>query len=150
MEFVYDRTVATSAETVWGVLTDPTAMEPHLPGTAKVVATGSNGYRVSMKISMGFLRPTVNADVVLSNVVPHQSTTIGLSGNSMGAGVSGTAEVVLTSALDGSSNSTRVRMTGVVETSGLLKKVGDSKVEAAAVGFLESYFDSVERAAASS
>jgi carbon monoxide dehydrogenase subunit G len=148
LEFVYDRTVTASAKTVWDVLTDPEAMEPHLPGTVKVVATGSSAYRVSMKISMGFLRPTVNADVVLSNDVALQSMTIELSGKSMGAGVSGTSEVVLTPALDDDSNSTRVRMVGVVETSGLLKKVGDSKIEAAAVGFLESYFESVERAAA--
>jgi carbon monoxide dehydrogenase subunit G len=148
LEFEYDRTIAASAQTVWGVLTDPAVMEPHVMGTAKVVSTGTNAYRVSMKIKMGFLKPTVNADIVLSNVVSLQSMTIGMSGKSMGAGVSGTSEVVLTPALDGSSNSTLLKMTGVVETSGLLKKVSDSKIEAAAVGFLESYFESVERAAA--
>ncbi len=123
---------------------DPTAMEPHLPGTAKVVSTGTSGYRISMKISMGFLRPTVNADVQLSNVDEPRSFNIELSGKSMGAGVSGNAEVSLEIA-GNVAETTRVRMTGAVETSGLLKKISDLKIEAAATEFLESYFFSVER-----
>ena len=121
-------------------------MEPHLPGTAKVVSTGSNSYRVSMKISMGFLRPTVNADAQLSDVELHQSFTINLSGKSMGAGVEGSAEVTL-STLPADEGTTRVSMAGTVETSGLLKKIPDSKVEAAVSSFLDSYFASVEKAA---
>jgi uncharacterized protein len=144
LDFVYDRVVGASTSIVWGVLTDPEAIEPHLPGTAKVVSTGTDSYRVSMKISMGFLRPTVNANVQLSDIAKPESFVIELSGKSMGAGVKGTADVVLI-APEGDVNSTHVRMTGTVETSGLLKKVSDSKVEAAATGFLESYFSSVER-----
>jgi carbon monoxide dehydrogenase subunit G len=121
-------------------------MEPHLPGTAKVVATDTDSYRVSMKIKMGFLRPTVNADVQLSSVVANESFSINLSGKSMGAGVSGEAEVTL-SAAEGESPATRIAIVGSVESSGLLNKVGDSKIEQAAVGFLESYFSSVEQAA---
>jgi carbon monoxide dehydrogenase subunit G len=120
-------------------------MEPHLPGTAKVVSTGSNSYRVSMKIRMGFLRPTVNAYVELSNIDESRSFTIELSGKSMGAGVSGKADVTLTST-GHNSGSTTVEMAGSVETSGMLKKVADSKIKAAAIGFLESYFTSVEGA----
>ncbi|MBT3995775.1 MAG: hypothetical protein HOF01_08255 [Chloroflexi bacterium] len=147
MKFDYDRVVEASLSTVWSVLTDPAAMEPHLPGTAKVVSTGSNSYRVSMKIRMGFLRPTVNADVQLSNIDELRGFTIELSGKSMGAGVSGKAGVTLTSSGD-ESGGTFVQMAGSVETSGLLKKVADSKMEAAAIGFLESYFASVERVGA--
>jgi hypothetical protein len=40
-------------------------------------------------------------------------------------------------------------MAGTVETSGLLKKISDSKVEAAVSSFLDSYFASVEKAASS-
>ena len=130
--------------TVWDVLVDPDAMAPHLPGPAKVVATGPNAYRVSMKISMGFLRPTVNADVQLSNLNERVSFDIGLVGKSMGAGVNGTAEVTL-SEHDSEADSSRVQMTGTIQTSGLLKKIADSKIEDAAVGFLEAYFQSVER-----
>lgn len=121
-------------------------MEPYLPGTAKVASTGADSYRVSMKISVGFLRPTVNTNVQLSEVNELESFVIELSGKSMGAGVKGNAEVVL-SALE---DSTRIQMTGTVETSGLLKKVPESKIEAAAIGFLESYFASVEKAFARS
>ena len=94
---------------------------------------------------MGFLRPTVNADVELSNIDESRGFAIELSGKSMGAGVSGKADVTLTSTGD-NSGSTVVQMTGSVETSGMLKKVADSKIEAAAIGFLESYFASVESA----
>ncbi|MCX8277348.1 MAG: SRPBCC domain-containing protein [Dehalococcoidia bacterium] len=146
MDFVYDRVVVALTTTVWDVLTNSEAMEPYLPGTAKVASTGADSYRVSMKISVGFLRPTVNTNVQLSEVNELESFVIELSGKSMGAGVKGNAEVVL-SALE---DSTRIQMTGTVETSGLLKKVPESKIEAAAIGFLESYFASVEKAFARS
>ena len=146
MDFVYDRVVVALTTTVWDVLTNSEAMEPSLPGTAKVASTGADSYRVSMKISVGFLRPTVNTNVQLSEVNELESFVIELSGKSMGAGVKGNAEVVL-SALE---DSTRIQMTGTVETSGLLKKVPESKLEAAAIGFLESYFASVEKAFARS
>jgi carbon monoxide dehydrogenase subunit G len=147
LEFEYDRSIAAPASTAWAALTDPTAMEPHLPGTAKVVATAADSYRVSMKISMGFLRPTINADVVLSNIDNPRSFEIEISGKSMGAGVAGRAEIILNAAQGGAIR-TRFTMIGVVETSGLLSKISDAKVESAAVGFLESYFSSVERAEA--
>jgi len=146
LDFVYDRVVVALTTTVWDVLTNSEAMEPYLPGTAKVASTGADSYRVSMKISVGFLRPTVNTNVQLSEVNELESFVIELSGKSMGAGVKGNAEVVL-SALE---DSTRIQMTGTVETSGLLKKVPESKIEAAAIGFLESYFASVEKAFARS
>jgi carbon monoxide dehydrogenase subunit G len=143
LKFNYDRTVEASVWTVWSVLTDPEAMEPHLPGTAKVVSTGSSSYQVLMQISMGFLRPTANADVQLSNINEFHGFTIELSGKLMGAGVSGKAEVALMST-DGNSRSTVVQLTGSMESSGMLKKVADTKIEVVAIGFLESYFTSVE------
>ena len=133
--------------TVWIALIDPDAMTPHLPGTAKVVATGPNTYRVSMKISMGFLRPTVNADVQLSNLNERVSFDISLSGKSMGAGVTGTAGVAL-SEHDSGADSSRIQLTGTIQTSGLLNKIADSKIEGAATGFLEAFFQSIERSAA--
>jgi carbon monoxide dehydrogenase subunit G len=147
LKFEYDRLVDAPVSTVWAVLTDPSKMEPHLPGTAKVVATGSDRYRISMKISMGFLRPTVNADVQLADIIELEFFVIELSGKSMGAGVAGNAAITLSAATD-QAGSTRVTMNGTVQTSGLLSKVPDPKIETAARGFLESYFTSVERASA--
>ena len=143
LKFDYDRTVEASLSTIWSALTDPVAMNPHLPGTAKVVSTGTDSYRVLMKIRMGFLRPTVNADVQLSNIDELRGFTIELSGKSMGAGVLVNAKMTLTST-GGDSGATAIQMIGLVETSGMLKKVADSKIETAAVGFLESYFASIE------
>jgi len=143
LKFDYDRTVEASRSTIWSVLTDPAVMKPHLPGTAKVVSTGSDSYRVSMKIRMGFLRPTVNADVQLSNIDELRGFTIELSGKSMGAGVLVNAKMTLTDTGD-DSGGTAIQMMGTVETTGMLKKVADSKIETAAVGFLESYFASIE------
>jgi hypothetical protein len=36
-------------------------------------------------------------------------------------------------------------MIGTVQTSGLLAKIADSKIESAVTGFLDEYFASVER-----
>jgi carbon monoxide dehydrogenase subunit G len=101
-----------------------------------------------MKISMGFLRPTVNVDVQLSNLNEGNSFDISLAGKSMGAGVTGTAEVALGEHGSGT-DSTRIKMTGTIHTSGLLKKIADSKIEDAATGFLEAYFHSIERSVTS-
>jgi len=146
LDFKYERTIAVPVSTIWDALIDPDAMTPHLPGTAKVVATGANAYRVSMKISMGFLRPTVNGNVQLSNLNEGVSFDISLTGKSMGAGVTGSAEVVLRDP-DSGANSSRIQMTGSIQTSGLLNKIADSKIEGAATGFLEAFFQSIERSA---
>ena len=124
-------------------------MEPHLPASTVITAAGPENLRVSMKISMGFLRPTVNVDIHLSDIRPQDSISFGFSGKVMAAGVEGAARVSLHP--DGAPEvgpmpSTRVRISGSVSTSGLLKKVSDSKIEAAVTGFLDEYFASVERA----
>ncbi|WP_342822609.1 CoxG family protein [Candidatus Lucifugimonas marina] len=144
MEFVYDRVVLAPITTVWAVLTDPDAMEPHLPKTTKVVPTEDGDYRVSMKVSLGFLRPTVRAKLRLSNVVEQASFTIGLSGKSMGAGVNGEAKMLMSESPE-KSGATHIVMTGRVETSGLLNKFSDTKIESAARDFLETYLSNVEQ-----
>lgn len=148
MDFVYKRIIAASVPTVWDALIDPEAMTPHFPGTAKVVATGSYAYRVSMKISMGFLRPRVNADVQLSNLNERVSFDISLTGKSMGAGVVGKAEVAL-GEHDSRADSSHIQMTGRIQTSGLLNKIADSNIEHVATGFLEAFFLSIERSGTS-
>ena len=140
MELHYERTVAAPAEAVWEALTDPTAMSPHLPAATTVANVGPEKIRVSMKIKMGFLRPTVNVDVQLSDVVAIDSFRFAFAGKSMGAGVEGSALAELSAA----GTKTQVKMEGTVETTGLLKKVSDSKTEAAVSGFLDDYFASVE------
>ncbi len=157
MDFEYDRLVEAPAEAVWAALTEPATVESHLPGTTHVTSTGPEKLRLSMRISMGFLRPTVNVDVRLSDVNPEDSFRFEFVGKAMGAGVEGAATVSLNAGGNphrspvrgqgsGPTRSARVRMTGSVRTSGLLKRVSDSKVEAAVTGFLDEYFASVEQA----
>jgi carbon monoxide dehydrogenase subunit G len=61
----------------------------------------------------------------------------------MGAGVNGIAEATLE--VGPATSSTRLTMIGTVQTSGLLAKIADSKIESAVTGFLDEYFASVER-----
>ncbi|MDA1279484.1 MAG: SRPBCC domain-containing protein [Chloroflexi bacterium] len=141
LELDYERPVAAPGETVWAALTDPEAMSPHLPAATTVVKTGPDKIRVSMKIKMGFLRPTVSVDVQLSDVATNHSFRSTAAGKSMGAGLEGSARVTISDA----GTATFVRMAGTVETTGLLKKVPDSKINTAVSGFLDDYFASVER-----
>ena len=76
---------------IWAALTEPATMEPHLPASTTITATGAEKLRISMKISMGFLRPTVSVDVHLSNIRPQDSISFEFSGKAMGAGVEGVA-----------------------------------------------------------
>ena len=146
MKFEYERLVDAPVEALWSALTEPAAMEQHLPGGTRVTATGPEKLRVSMKIPRGFLRPTVNVDIRLSNVSLNDSFEFDFEGKAMGAGIAGTAAVAVVQDA-GTNGQTRVSMNGSVQTSGLLKKVSDSKIEAASAGFLDDYFASVERSA---
>ena len=92
---------------------------------------------------MGFLRPTVNVDIQLSNIVAMDSFDFAFTGKSMGAGIDGSAKVELVP----EESAIRVKIGGAVETSGLLSKVSDSKIENAVEGFLDEYFGSIERSA---
>ena len=149
MEFEFDRLVEASAVDVWDALTETATMESHLPGTTRVTSTGPEKLRVTMKISMGFLRPTVNVDVRLLNVSPKDTFSFKFEGKALGAGVDGEASVALNPGGNpegGPVPSTRVSIKGSVRTSGLLRNVSDSKIDAAVTGFLGEYFASVERA----
>ena len=148
MEYEYERLVEAPPDAVWAALTDTAIMESNLPGSTRVAMTGPEKLRVSMKIKMGFLRPTVNVDVQLSNVQPHDSFRVEYAGKAMGAGVEGAAETSMTPGVDlgRGESTTQVRVAGRVSTSGLLNKVSDSKIEAAVTGFLDEYFAGVERA----
>jgi len=150
LEFEYERLVKAPAEAIWAALTETTIMESHLPGSTRVTSTGPEKLRVSMKISMGFLRPTVNVDIELSDVNPQNSFGFEFQGKALGAGIEGEATVSLGSGDQPESGATRVRMSGVLHTFGLLKKVSDSKIDAAVSGFLNDYFASVERSSSRS
>jgi len=146
LKFEYERLVDAPEEALWAALTEPATMEQHLPGGTRVTAAGSEKLRVSMKIPMGFLRPTVNVDIRLSNVSLNDSFEFDFEGMAMGAGIAGTAAMTVVPNAD-LTGSTRVRLTGTVQTSGPLKKISDSKIEVASAGFLDNYFASVERSA---
>ena len=107
-----------------------------------IIGPNGAGKSTTLKILMGFLRPTVNVDVQLSDVVAIDSFRFTFAGKSMGAGVEGSARTEVSD----EGTKTLVKMEGTVETTGLLKKVSDSKTEAAVSGFLDNYFTSVERA----
>ncbi len=146
MKFEYERLVDAPVEALWAALTEPAAMEQHLPGGTRVTPNGPEKLRVSMKIPMGFLRPTVNVDIRLSKLSLNDSFEFDFEGKAMGAGIAGTAAVALVQDA-GPAGPIRVSMNGSVQASGLLKKVSDSKIEAASTGFLDDYFASVERSA---
>ena len=130
-----------SLRNVWVAITDSSVVEAHLPGETSVKDAGDNTYRVSSKLSLGFLNPTVSIDVHLSRIVDQECLDIELRGKSMGASISGAGTIVLATAYAGS---TDLQINADIQTSGLLNHVDDSKITAAATEFIDAYLSSVE------
>jgi len=139
--FVYQRVVEKSLRNVWLAITDSSAVEVYLPGKASIKDAGDNTYRLSSKISVGFLRPTVNIDVHLSRIVDQASVDIELTGQSMGASIRG-AGTILVAAVD--ARSTDLQIKADVRASGLLNQVEDSKIKAVTKEFIDAYLSNVE------
>tara|TARA_A100001037_G_scaffold238080_1_gene217396 strand:+ start:6914 stop:7360 length:447 start_codon:yes stop_codon:yes gene_type:complete len=146
LEYVYERAVKVTHATLWQALTDPAVINVHLRNGVKIFSDSPGEYRVSMKVSVGFMRPTVKADVRLGEIRETQGFALSISGKAMGASVTGAGSVRL-DAVAGISEVTLFALSGSIETTGLLKKISDEKIHAATTDFLENYFSSLENAA---
>ena len=141
MDFVYQRMIEKSLSNVWAAITDSSVLEVHLPGETSVKDAGDNTYRVCSKISLGFLRPTVNIDVHLSRIVDNVSLDFEVMGKSMGASICTVGTIAITSTDAGS---TDLEINAEIQTSGLLNQVDDSKIKTATAEFIDVYLSNVE------
>ena len=143
LEFVYERSVKAQKIHVWQALTDPVVMNTHLPGGVKISFGNPDEYLVTMKVSVGFMRPTVKASVRLSDIREPNGFELSISGKAMGAGVTGTGSAQLDVASEGR-DATMFTLSGAIETTGLLKKISDDKIRSSANDFLDDYFSNLE------
>jgi len=141
LHFVYQRMIEKSLRNVWVAITDSSIVEAHLPGETSVKDAGDNTYRLCSKISVGFLRPTVNIDVHLSRIIDQACVDIEVTGKSMGASINGVGSIVVASV---DSVSTDLQINADVQTSGLLNQIDESKIKTAMEEFIDEYLSSVE------
>lgn len=88
MRFTGDAVLQAPVDRVWGALLDPAVLVQTIPGCERLVATGDNSYDMTVTAGVASIRGTYAGSCELSDLVPHQSLVMNVSG----AGAPGTLQ----------------------------------------------------------
>ena len=137
MEMHGSRHLAVTQQQAWDALNDPEVLKTCIPGCDKVEATGDNQYAIGMAVKIGPVSARFNGKILLSDVRPPSSYTIGFEGQGGPAGFGkGSAKVNLAPAAEG----TDLTYTAQAQVGGKIAQVGQRLVDGVAKSMAEDFF----------
>ncbi|MDP3892367.1 carbon monoxide dehydrogenase subunit G [Nocardioides sp.] len=101
MKISGDATLNAPVERVWEALLDPQVLVGTIPGCESLAATGENAYAMTVTAGVASIRGTYTGACQLSDLDPHSSLVMRLSG----AGAPGTIDATVNVRFDGSDDS---------------------------------------------
>jgi uncharacterized protein len=129
-------------ERVFAFLTDPDRIGPCLPKVQEIRKLPDGRFEAIAKVGKGFLAATFTMTCTFTERTPPTAAAIRATGKAKGSGVDGTARMDLRELPSGG---TAVDWTADVTVTGLVAKVGQSRLESAADRAITQTFKSVRR-----
>lgn len=136
--------VLATREEVFNVLLDPKALAKVIPGCESLQAVGENSYETSVSISIGLIKATYQATVVLSEIDRPHSLCLSGEGKSSLGGAVGEGVLKLTESPEGG---TVLHYEYSAEVNGKVAAVGGRMLEGAAKIVLGQLFEQLARQA---
>ena len=130
-------------ETVWGVLTEPAALQGCIPGCQRLEDVGDGNYEATISAQMGPVRGNFSARVSIRDWNPYQSYSMIVSASGTPGFINGEAFVTLTE--DG--GITTVSVDGDGQAGGLLARVGQRMMESVSRNMMDRFFGCLSEAA---
>jgi uncharacterized protein len=127
---------------VWAALNDARVLGAVIPGCERIEWTGAATLDLTIKISLGFLHPTFDGELELSDVVPAQSYT--LSGRGKG-GVLGMAQASAAIGLADDPAGTILSFDAVGKADGGIMRLGRSLIGSSAQKLIDGFFEAIGR-----
>ena len=130
-------TVPTDPQNTFDTMLSPDALRGCIPGCESFEETGDDTYDVEMKVGIGAVRGKYRATVTISEVVSPSSFRMTVTGKGSAGTIKGDGTVTL-SENDGA---TQVAVDGEAQVSGVIARVGQRLMGAAAKSLLGRFFD---------
>ena len=97
MEIQGTEKIITTKKTLWKALNTPSTLKTCIPGCQEFTKIAKNQFSATIRLAIGPMKATFNADITLSNIKPPTSYTLkgaAMAENKMG-GASGSAHIKL-------------------------------------------------------
>jgi carbon monoxide dehydrogenase subunit G len=119
----------------------PDALRGCIPGCESFEETGEGAYAVEMKVGIGAIRGKYRATVTISEVVSPSSFRMAVSGKGSAGTIKGDGTVQLSD----DDGATLVEVDGEAQVSGVIARVGQRLMGAAAKSLLGRFFDCMSK-----
>ncbi len=137
MDMQASRSLAVTQQQAWDALNDPQVLKRCIPGCDKIEANGENQYTVGVAVKIGPVSAKFGGKIVLSEIVPPHSYTIGFDGQGGAAGFGkGNAQVQLTPLGSGC----ELAYTVHASVGGKIAQLGQRLIDGAAKSMAEDFF----------
>ena len=136
MKIQSSYTVPADRQTTFDTMLSPDALSSCIPGCESFSSTGDGSYDVTMKVGIGAVRGTYRASVALSEINSPESFRMTVEGKGSAGTIKGDGTVRLTQG-DGV---TEIAVDGEAQVSGVIARVGQRLMGAAAKSLLGRFF----------
>jgi len=133
-------------ERVWDALLDPAVLVATIPGCERLVATAENTYAMTVTARVAAIRGTYAGHCTLSDLVPHESLVMALSGTGAPGTVDATVRVGFA---DSQPGVTRIEYAADAVVGGMVGGVGQRMLTSVSKRMAAEFFDNVAHALAS-
>ena len=129
-------------EQVWDALLDPSVLVATIPGCERLEATGDNSYAMTVTAGVAAIRGTYSGTCTLSDLAPHDSLVMRLSG----AGAPGTVDATVDVSFAEADGGTTVSWSADATFGGMVGGVGQRMLGSVSKRMAGEFFDNVGRA----
>lgn len=127
---------------VWAALNNTTVLGAVIPGCQHIAWTSESTLDLTIKVSLGFVHPTFDGQLELSNVMPAASYTLTGRGKGGMLGMAhASADIVLEDAPDG----TMLTFTAAGKADGGIMRLGKSLIGNSAQKLIDGFFEAIGR-----
>jgi carbon monoxide dehydrogenase subunit G len=127
---------------VWAALNDVEVLQAVIPGCERIDWTGPEALDMTIKVSFGFIKPTFEGQLDLSNVRPAESYT--LTGRGKG-GMLGLAQASADISLADAPEGTILTFDAVGKADGGIMKLGKALIGNSAQKVIDGFFEAIGR-----
>ena len=140
MKISGENVLNASVERVWDSLLDPQVLVSTIPGCESLAATGENSYAMTVTAGVAAIRGTYNGVCQLSDLDPHSSLVMKLSGAGSPGTIDATVKVRFTKSGEGA---TTIAYDADAIVGGMVGGVGQRMLTSVSKRMAGEFFDNV-------
>ncbi|GAA1916761.1 hypothetical protein GCM10009737_17750 [Nocardioides lentus] len=134
--------VAHPPQVVWDALLDPRVLVAAIPGCSRLEATGEHAYDMTVTAGVAAIKGTYDGSCALSDLTPHETLTMRLSGS----GAPGTVDATVAVRFTDLGGRTRVSYDADATVGGMVGGVGQRMLSSVSRRMAGEFFGNVAKA----